>query len=381
MKKFIWAIATTTATVSLTGISLSNSQVAAIPNHIVNENSQHLILAKKSEAQALKLEIVTNFADNVIIPTYQELLEQANTLSQLVDTFVSNPNQANLQAARQAWIEARYPWEQSEAFAFGPADSLGYDGDLDDWPVNEVDVQGVLSSKEQMTLESIADLQTTQKGFHTIEFLLFGSDNDKQVEDFSASELLYLQLLATSFQNTSQELLKSWNEGVDGNPPYREVLVTAGNADNPSYLTVEAAFEEIIQGMIGCLDEVGNEKIGIPLEAKNTDDLESRFSHSSLNDFKNNLLSVRNAYLGRINKSSKAGKSLSSWVAKKNPLLDQKVKQQLRNAITAIEAIPNPIEVNMNNPQALAKMEIAQTAVLELFTTMEEEILPLVKGS
>ncbi|MDJ0690252.1 MAG: imelysin family protein [Xenococcaceae cyanobacterium MO_188.B32] len=145
-------------------------------------------------------------------------------------------------------------------FAFGPAASLGYDGDLDDWPVNETDLEAIINSNDSLTKEYVEGLQTTQKGFHTIELLLFGENNNKTAADFEPRKLDLLKVLTSTFQQSATDLAKSWTEGVEGNPPYREVLATAGDSDNPAYPTVDAAVEEIVQGILGCLDEVANEK-------------------------------------------------------------------------------------------------------------------------
>ncbi|MGB3535287.1 MAG: imelysin family protein [Microcoleaceae cyanobacterium] len=334
----------------------------------------------ETTADTLELAVVNDFATQVIIPTYEQLVVEAETLESRVNTFVETPTAETLTAAQEAWIAARNPWEQSEAFAFGPASSLGYDGDLDDWPVNETDVNAILNSNDELNLEYIEQLQTTQKGFHTIELLLFGLENNKTVDDFDERELTLLNLLTVAFNQTAKDLVQSWVAGVEGNPAYQEVLATAGNPDNPAYPTVDAAVAEIVQGMIGCLDEVANEKIGVPLQDQTTDDLESRFSQTSLNDFKNNLLSVRNAYLGEVPEAGTQGSSLSDIVAAQQPDLDQKVKQQLEAAINAVSAIPAPIEQNITNEAAISQMEAAQTEILTLFTTIEEEVLPLVQS-
>jgi len=373
----------------LTGVfCLSNSSVEAQSRSDIKQNSnginqQRQLLALNQNQDSFKLEIIKDFTSYVILPTYKQLAIKAEQLSQTIDNFVANPNLDTLKNAQNKWIETRIPWEQGESFAFGPADSLGYDGDLDDWPVNEVDVQGVISNNQKFTLNDIKNLQTTQKGFHTIELLLFGTNNNKQVQDFTSQELAYLQLLAQAFENTSQELLNSWSKGVQGYPPYQKILTTAGNLDNPVYPTIQGAFEEIAQGIIGCLDEVGNDKIGIPLEAQTTDEFESRFSHTSLNDFKNNLIGVKNAYLGTLsdNSHSESVQSLSLWVASQNPSLDKRVKSEIENAIASLDAIPAPIETNINNPKVLKQMEEAKKSVLQLFQTMEKEVLPLIQNS
>lgn len=336
----------------------------------------------ETQAEGVREVVVSDFANHVVVPTYQNLVAKAGELSKTVNAYVVNPSDATLKAAQEAWREARVPWEQSEAFAFGPAASLGYDGDLDDWPVNETDVKAVLASKAELNPDAIAQLQTTQKGFHTIEYLLFGSNNDRKAQDLSKRDLQFLKLLADAFNQTAQNLTKSWKEGVGGNPAYSQVLATAGDSSNTTYPTVNAALEEIVQGAIGCLDEVANEKIGEPLKEKTTKNLESRFSHSSLDDFKNNIRSVENAYLAKAAESSaSSGKSLSNLVAQTDPKLDEQVKSEIQAALAALDAIPNPVEPKMSDAAALAKMEAAQKAILTLHATMEQKVLPLVKGN
>lgn len=333
----------------------------------------------QSDENSLEISVVRDFTDNVVIPTYVELVNRADILAKAVNNLTSDPNPENLKAAQQAWIQTRYPWEQSEAFAFGPATSLGYDGDLDDWPVNETDVTAILQDKSILNEEIVKSLQTTQKGFHTIELLLFGTNNNKEATNFTPRELELLQLLTEAFQETATNLTKSWTTGVEGNPAYKTVLASAGNSDNQAYPTTNAAVAEIVQGIIGCLDEVANEKIGDPLETKETEGLESRFSHSSLNDFQSNIQSVANAYLGKFNDKGEEGKSLSDLVAASNPKLDTQVKKEIENAIAALQAIPSPIETQLTTPEAANKLEAAQTMVLALFSTMEDKVLPIVQ--
>jgi uncharacterized iron-regulated protein len=139
--------------------------------------------------------------------------------------------------------------------------------------------------------------------------------------------------------------------------------------------------EEIVQGIMGCLDEVGNEKIGKPMEAKTTDDLESRYSFTTATDLKNNLMSAQNAYLGAVPDAGTQGSSLSAWVAQKDAQLDTQIKQELQTAIAAISAIPTPVEPKITDGEALAKLKSAQDAILTVHKTFDQNILPLVQKS
>jgi uncharacterized iron-regulated protein len=344
-------------------------------------NNSQIQTVNQTKSEDLNVVVASNFADRVVIPTYQLLVQKTATLKKAVDTFTSNPSDSNLKAAQKAWLEARSPWENGETFAFGPAESLGYDGDLDDWPVNQTDVTAILKSKDKFTPEYTAEkLQTTQKGFHTIELLLFGENNQKKAAQFQPRELELLKALTTSFETTANNIEKSWSQGVNGQPPYRQILATAGTSSNTIYPTSKAAVEEIVQGMVGCLDEVANEKIGKPLQTKQNIGFESRFSHNSLNDFKNNIRGVQNAYLGRITDGTASENSVSSLVAKTDSKLDRQVQQEMKVAIAALEAIPSPIEPKINDSTATAKIQSAQKAIQTLFETVEQKVVPIVQG-
>lgn len=332
--------------------------------------------ANEVSAPANETVILTDFVDRLIIPTYQELITKSTQLEQAVATFAKTPNEQNLEAAQSAWQATRMPWEQSEAFAFGPAESLGYDANLDDWPVNQTDVTGLIKSQDKLDQNYVETrLQSTQKGFHTIEYFLFGENNDRQANQLSKRELELLQLLTSDFHNTTEALKESWAVGVDGQPAFREVFITAGDTSNTIYPTVEAALTEIVSGIVGCVEEVGEVKIGKPLETKQNLDFESRFSHTSLNDFKNNLISARNAYLGEVKDTE--GQGVSDLVAKQDPALDQQIKTQLDTALKALETVPAPIETKLSDGAALEKLKTAQSELLTTYQTIQSKVLPL----
>jgi predicted lipoprotein len=328
----------------------------------------------------LTSQIVSDFADKVVIPTNQLFSQRAKELSSAIDTFVKTPNDQTLKTARDAWVAARGAWEQSESFTFGPADSLGYDGALDTWPVNETDVQAVLKSQDRLTPDYISQLKDTEKGFHAIEYLLFGKNQTKKAANFNPRELEYLQALGTDFSKVADELLASWNKGVEGKPAYREVIATAGESGNSSYPTLQAGVQEMLQGKIDSLDEVANEKIGKPLETKDVKLFESRFALNTLKDLKSNVKGAQNVYLGTFPDANTTGSSLSNYIASVKPDVDAKVKSEFQASLEALEKIPDPIETAIANPQATENIKAAREKIQSLRDLLEKEVMPLVKG-
>lgn len=120
----------------------------------------------------------------------------------------------------------------------------------------------------------------------------------------------------------------------------------------------------IAQIVDGCTDisgEVGEQKIGGPFENKNVEDVESWYSWNSLEDYKNNILSIQHSYLGtlsdNINDLEKAGdnRSISGLVEAKDKELDQKIRSAIKEAYEAIDAIPAPFRNNLSASTEIKK--------------------------
>lgn len=323
-------------------------------------------------------QIVVDFADQVVVPTYQLLATRLTALDAATAELAATPDEARLSAARAAWIAARQPWEQSEGFLFGPVDALGYDPALDSWPVNRTDLDAVLASGAPFTPAFIEGLQETQKGFHTVEYLLFGDGGTRTAASLGARELAYLTAISGELATIGGDLAASWTTGVSGLPPYRDVLVTAGEAGNTAYPSLTAAVQELLDGMIGICDEVANGKIADPYDAHDPELVESQFSYNSLADFQDNLRSVQNTYLGAVPLAGTSGRGLTAYVADLDPTLDARLRAEIDAAIAAIAAIPGPFRDAITTPSAYASIEAAQTAVRRVQTTLEQDVSPLV---
>ncbi|MBS1538261.1 MAG: hypothetical protein JST20_10995 [Bacteroidetes bacterium] len=319
-------------------------------------------------------EALTNITIGVIIPTYKDMLDRAQILDSIVSQFKSSKTEDNLNAAKQAWRDARRPWEQSEGFLFGPVETKGIDPRIDSWPLNKIDLDGVLASSSPLTKETIDQLESTQKGFHTIEYLLFGANNSKTAKDFTIREIDYLVATTQSFKAAVFELWKSWDTSGDN---FGANFINAGVTGSSIYVSQHAAVQEIIQGMINICDEVANGKINEPFTLQDRQREESQFSDNSNADFADNIRSVRNVYHGVY--GSFSGKGISFLVAEKNAELDARCKREIDAAIETIGAmLPSFGQAIFTNK---ANVRAAQDAVLKLKTTLNADVIPLLIGN
>lgn len=324
--------------------------------------------------------VFENYASGVIVPTYEELAAKASALREAITTLEASPTDANLQAARDAWAAARSPWEQSEAFLFGPVDTSGYDPAIDSWPLNKTDLDAVLDSGKTIDAKFVKTLTDNQKGFHTVEYLIYGETSQKAAASITAREFEYLGAIADDLKKIALDLAASWTTGIDGKPAYKDTFATAGDPGNTAYPSLSAAGQEIVQGMINICGEVSDGKIAEPFDQQNPNLVESQFSFNSLKDFADNMRSIENGYNGhRAGTTAPAGSSLTEKIAAKDSALDERIKSEIADTIAKIEAIPEPFPVSLKDSANAETIKAAQASIRKLNETLTNDLLPLLK--
>jgi uncharacterized iron-regulated protein len=310
---------------------------------------------------------LASFADDVVVATYADLAAKAEALHDACVAFDAAPTDALLlQAAANAWVAAREPWERSEAFLFGPAAFLSLDPSLDSWPVDRQQLDQVLASAFDLTPEFIAEgLGPALRGFHTVEYLLFRDQAPRDPADVTSREREYLVSCSRVLADDATLLHDEWNGG------FADEFAAAGTSGSRYQTGADAALE-ILNGMIGICDEVANGKIAAPYDEQDPQLVESQFSGNSLTDFQNNIRSVRNAYLASLDGG--AGTGLADLVHTLDVELDEHLLGHIDEAIEAIQAIPEPFEENLGQAAAI---EAAQEAIMHLLLVLEEDVKPL----
>lgn len=335
-------------------------------------------------------EIIQNIATNVILKTYQDMATETAVLKQKVDVFAKNPTQENLDSVKESWKVARAPWESSEAFLFGPVDSLGIDPQVDTWPLNRLDLENVISSGRQITVDLVRNLGANLQGYHTVEYLLFGSGlttNNKPLSAFNSVQIDYLVASSTILAEHAAQLAYAWSTRYnpeDPTSPGYASVISNPSLQNPIYTSERAVLEEYIQGMMGILDEVGNGKIADPFGSDiahaNVELDESPYSWNSLSDFTNNIRSVYNMYTGSY--GAQKGVGIKDFVKAKNASLAQRVEFEILKSMQLIQKISGPTQ-SMPFRQAILDVEgrvRVQAAIDQLAKTrilIEANVLPL----
>lgn len=299
--------------------------------------------------------------DSVIVPTYAELASAAAQLESACARIAdSGATTERVDRARSAWLAARKPWERSEAFLFGPVDQQGIDPSLDSWPVDTLGMQALLDGKEELTSELLQGQDGTVKGFHTLERLLWGG------EELTPRRAQYLKAAGGALAADAARLHRAWTGGTAAQ------FKAAGQAGSPWASSV-SAMQELANGLIGIAEEVGAGKIGAPIEENNPLLEESRFAGSSLVDFQDNILGIRDLYLGTRNGT--VGSGLRTLVLELDPAADARIRADIDSAVASIAAIGPSFAYGLANNRdgVLAASERS----LALMTTIQAKLLPL----
>ena len=331
--------------------------------------------AKLSESQEAYLrEVLKNLVSNVIVPTYTKLADNTEALENtLKGLSTSSITQAQIDEACKDFKAARMYWEQSEAFLGGAASDFDVDPTIDSWPLNRSLLLNYFNNG--MNDEMLDD--ATILGFHALEFILFRDGQPRKVAELKnfdtyknfekvsgEKELAYAQTICTLLKQRTFQLQCAWDGGKDAarlavvkaaKLPYQtekglsygDNLINAGvSGSNSSFPTLKDAIAQVLSDDEGsCLaiaNEVGTAKIANPFSAGDVSYVESPYSYNSITDFRDNIRSIRNVWLGSTDKSANKYSFHTFFASVKKDAVNQKVENSYVAAIADISNMPSP---------------------------------------
>ncbi|KAA6345104.1 Iron-regulated protein A [termite gut metagenome] len=303
--------------------------------------------------------ILEEYVNKTVVPTYKELAEAALVMRTANIALKTEPTNAAMQAASGAWMRARVAWEISEAFLFGPVgeNALDIDGHIDSWPLELSDIQAEIAKGGNLTGAEAWNKEGDVIGFHVTEYLLYRDGQSRPVGDLPPAELSYLVAATDALvwdcvlayvawvgeENVSSEMKAVFRENpavvahLNANPNFKNFADRL--TTKTGYPSWGAALNEIASGAADIAGEVGATKIEQPYESGNVEEVESWYSWHSLDDYQNNIRSIKNAYLGGRDDNSRTAISLSSYIKKQNSELDTNIKSKIEDCLSKIAAI------------------------------------------
>ena len=335
--------------------------------------------------KAQKEAIVKQYLNHTVYPTYAQLAEKTAALVENLETLKGSMTQANVNAATATFLEARKWWEMSEAFLFGAASDFGIDPHIDSWPLDEDAFNNLMASPNMIAMLANDEdgmvageqLGNALLGFHGIEYILFREGQPRNVADITDDMMTYAVAVSRDLRNRCFQLEVSWNANAPqahkdlmeelelnitvngGNNTYGENMLQAGQAGS-TYATFTNALEAITDGCLDISDEVGTSKIGKCHTGEDVTYVESPYSQKSITDFYDNIISVKNAYMGGMEGQRDETLSLHTYLKDNNADLDTKALNAIENALTKINAMKAPFVLYYSDATAGEAMEACQ---------------------
>ena len=334
-------------------------------------------------AESAPKEVLKTYAD-IAQAGYTDSTDTARTLKLAVDAFLAKPTEDNLRAARAAWIAARIPYMQTEAFRFGNSIVDDWEGRVNSWPLdeglidyvassygtesaeNELYTANVIANKSltiggkkldtsKITKELLADkLQeaggieaNVATGYHAVEFLLWGQDlngtgpgnGNRQATDYDikkctngncARRAEYLHAAADLLVDDLAWMAAQWAPGGEA----RKKVMDGSD---------EAGLTAIMTGL-GSLSygELAGERMKLGLMIHDPEEEHDCFSDNTHASHFFDALGIRNVYLGtyrRADRSIVTGPSISDLVKAKSPEVDAEVRAKLDATMNAMNTL------------------------------------------
>lgn len=355
---------------------------------------------------------------------YGDALTTAQALQQQVDEFLKKPTETGLAATRAAWVAARHPYQQTEAYRFGNPIVDEWEGKVNAWPLDEglidytaasyagasdenalytanvianrtLTVGGRSIDASQITKELLAETlheideveSNVATGYHAIEFLLWGQDLNgtgpgagaRPASDYDPANCSwgncerrgdYLRAVTALLVDDLHWMADQWaNDGA------ARRAVTTGDPER-NLATIFTGMGSLSYG------ELAGERMKLGLMLHDPEEEHDCFSDNTHWSHYNDVLGIRNVYTGsyrRVDGRMLTGPSLAGLVAAKDAAADQDLRTHLDATLAAMQVLVDSAAageaydqlIGEGNTRGNAKVKaaidalVAQTRVIE----------------
>jgi putative iron-regulated protein len=342
--------------------------------------------AQAIEQAKVKAAALKTYGD-IAQAVYEDSTSTARILQKAVQALIAKPSEVTLKAARESWVAARVPYQQSEVFRFGNPVVDEWEGRVNAWPLDEGLIDYVDSGKygeesdenPLYTANVIANKKlkfggksldvsridwkllrklhevggveaNVASGYHAIEFLLWGQDlngtgpgaGNRPWTDYAKQgctngncdrRAQYLSVATQLLVEDLAFMAKQW---------------AAEGAARKALKGGDTAISAMLTG-IGSLSygELAGERMKLGLLLHDPEEEHDCFSDNTHNSHYYNVVGMLNVYGGeytRLNGSVVKGPALTQLVRTTAPELDAEMRTKLKATLDAVTAIKQRAE-------------------------------------
>lgn len=153
--------------------------------------------------------MLTNWADNIIIPAYENYSSKVNTLSQRTAAFTASPDASTLASLRTEWQNAYTAYQYVAMYDFGKAAELYLKQSANTYPT---DVTGIQANIASGTYNLNLQAQFTKQGFPAVDYLINGQGTDSETISFfaNANASAYLTTVVNQLKTIAETVTADW---------------------------------------------------------------------------------------------------------------------------------------------------------------------------
>lgn len=263
--------------------------------------------------------MLINWADNIIIPSYEAFSTDLDLLIDSFDAFKENPNEDNLVKFRSSWISAYSSWQHVAMFEIGPAETVGFQLNMNIYPTNTDNIDEFITTG---TYDLSLSSNRSSKGFPALDYLLNGlGENDAEILAFynngtNNTVFTYTEDVLLDMKSLIGTVLSDWKEG------YRDTFVANDGASSTS------SVDRMVNDYIFYYEKyLRAGKMGIPLGVFSGSTLpqnvEAYYDGTISADlFLEGLSAVHDFFNGKHFNSETEGESLASYLDALNTVKD-----------------------------------------------------------
>ena len=321
--------------------------------------------------------ILKNYAENIIIPRYDDFQLSLANLKSSVDSYVASPLLSTFDKMHDDWFTAYKKWQHIEMFNIGKAEEIMFFNTVNTYPIDELRiVENIISMKYDLSSSN----DWSSQGLSGVDYMIHGIDDSKEkviqkyIDDSKYGD--YLKNLLTIMSSNTDEIVQDWKTYKDS------FIQSSGNSNSSSLNMITNDFVYYFEKGLRA------NKIGIPAGVYSggnalADRVEAYYS--SKNSFedvskdlaKEALLASENLFLGKSS-TGVSGASLKTYldyiynadVNKEN--LSPIITSNFQKAKDALESLDSNFidQINSDKVKMLNAFDKLQAIVVNMKTNM-----------
>ena len=318
-------------------------------------------------------EMLTNWVDNIIIPSITNFDNSLDIFKESATTFVNAPTTETLSNLKEAWLSSFLKWQHLEMFDIGLSEEIYYKNRINLYPTNVERIENNIST---LNYDLDEPVNFSAQGLNSIDYLLFGiGENEIEIISKFSDENLnygkYLTDLVDKMVSLTYEIKSSWSD------EYKSSFISS--TDN----TASSSINKVVNDFIYYFEKgFRANKIGIPAGVFSDKPLPDRVeAYYGKNYSKILALEATNAvnyfFNGNYsNDTESKGLSIKDYLdyleADKEEKLSEKINSQLEKIKTKVSELNTNFseQVSQENLKMLIAYDVIQANVVFLKVDM-----------